>query len=182
MSIRRLFLALLLVMPACAQAADVYVGFGLGSGVDASALDSSSLDPESSGTPFKILAGVRFLRFLGVEAAYYDFGDEACCREVADFGFATSTNGYSVAVVGRLPVGPRLSVFGKIGTLAWNEDGTIVTLLGPDHFSDDGVDLLTGVGLGIHILFGLEVRGEWERYELGGHTVDGFWGTVVYRF
>lgn len=182
MSIRRPLLVLLLLTPATAQAADLYVGLGLGSGVDATTLDSSAVDPVSSGDRYKIVVGLNFLKFFGVEAAYYDFGDQGCCEQVADFGFATGTNAYALAVVGRLPVGPRLTLLGKVGTMAWDESGTILSLLGPGEFSDSGTDLLAGIGLGIRLPFGFEVRGEWERYELGGHSTHGVWGTLLYRF
>jgi len=171
---------LLLVVPTTAQAAEVYVGFGVGSGVDATTLESGSFEPESSGDRFKLLLGWDLGQHLGVEAAYYDFGKQRLVA-IADYGFDSSTDGYSAAVSGRLPFG-RVTLFGKVGLLTWQEDGTIVTLAGSSDFSEEGTDLVFGAGLRVRVARGFELRGEWERFEFGEHSSDGIWGTILYRF
>ena len=178
----KVFLALsVLLLPVTAQATELYAGFGVGSGIDATTQRSGADDPDETGDPWKLLLGVGVGRYFAVEGAYYDLGGLICCENLADGGFDSKMDGFSVAVAGRLPLG-RVTLFGKLGILAWQEDGTAITIAGPVDFSEDGTDLLTGAGLDVRLARGFELRGEWEHYEIDDQSADGVWGSILYRF
>jgi Outer membrane protein beta-barrel domain len=185
--VKRLVIAIaLLVTPAFAQAQEIYVGGGLGSrfeaGTPASNLGSRPPGTSTTGDRYKLFAGVGFGRQLAVEASYYDFGGSRCCDPiVADFGFDVATDGYSAAVVGRLPLG-RIDLFGKLGRLWWEESGHLTLFAGRVRWANRGNDLLTGAGVGFRLTDHVVLRGEWERFEFADNSSDGVWAAAQYRF
>jgi hypothetical protein len=76
-----------------------------------------SFDADSVG--WKVFAGVRVLPFVGVEAAYLDFGNPSVAppRGIVFGSFSASTRQTAPALfgVGYLPLGPQLDLFGKVG-------------------------------------------------------------------
>lgn len=172
----------LLITPTLAPAAEIYLGGGLGSEIEGGTLsDGMFEEPETTGDRYKVFAGLGLGRFVAVEATAYDFGGQRCCFEAADAGFESETDGYSVAVVGRLPVG-RVSLFGKAGALRWDEDAVLITIAGPIERSEEGTDLVTGAGVVLRLGDHFDLRGEWERFEFADSSSDGAWAAVQYRF
>jgi hypothetical protein len=180
---RPLLIALaLLIAPTLAQAVEIYVGGGIGSEIEGGTLgDEMFEDPDATGDRYKLFAGLGLGRHLAVEATAYDFGGQRCCFDTADAGFESEADGYSAAVVGRLPLG-RVSLFGKVGALRWNEDATLITIAGPIERSEEGTDLVTGAGALLRLGDHFELRGEWERFEFADSTSDGVWAGVQFRF
>jgi hypothetical protein len=180
---KTLLIALALsITPALAQAVEIYFGGGLGSEVEGGTFgDELFEDPETTGDRYKLFAGLGLGRHLAVEATWYDFGGLRCCFEATDSGFESETDGYSAAVVGRLPFG-RLTLFGKVGVFAWDEDAILITIGGPIERSEEGTDLVTGAGATFRLGDHFELRGEWERFEFAESTSDGVWAAVQFRF
>lgn len=174
-----------LLTPTFAQAVEVYVGGGVGSDFEAgTATDplTSHLGTSTTGDRYKLFAGLGLGRYLAVEASYYDFGGKRCCEPlVPDLGFAFDTDGYSAAVVGRLPLG-RVALFGKVGTLWWDESGQLITIAGAAPWSKHGTDMLTGAGVGFRLTDHFHLRGEWERFEFADSSADGVWAAAEFRF
>lgn len=179
---RPLLIALvLLITPTLAQAVEIYLGGGLGSEIEGGTLtDGRFEDPETTGERYKLFAGLGLGRHVAVEATAYDFGGQRCCFG-PDSGVDSEADGYSAAVVGRLPLG-RVSLFGKVGALRWNEDATLITIAGPIERSEEGTDLVTGAGVILHLGDHFGLRGEWERFEFADSTSDGLWAGVQFRF
>ncbi|MGA8259039.1 MAG: outer membrane beta-barrel protein [Arenicellales bacterium] len=100
-------------------------------------------------TAYKIFAGYRAARYFGIEGGYRNFGK-------ADAGpFSVKTDGFDVAAVGFLPVGP-VDLFAKGGVIFWNTDSQAPAP------NDSGQDLMYGVGgqLNLGSLF-LRLESEW---------------------
>ncbi len=172
----------LLLAPTFAQALEIYVGGGLGSEIEGGTLgEEMSGDLDATGDRYKLFAGLGLGRYLALEATWYDFGGLRCCFEATDSGFESETDGYSAAVVGRLPLG-RVSLFGKVGVFAWDEDAILTTIAGPIERLEDGTDLVTGAGAAFRLGDHFELRGEWERFEFADSTSDGAWAAVQFRF
>lgn len=184
MPIRHLTAALfILLVPTSLGAASFYVGAGMGPAVEAGSF-RRGLEPfaDTDGESWKLFAGVELGRHLALEAATHELGDQRCCGgNIADVGFSSDVGGYSLAALGRWPVG-RLVPFVKIGLIDWQEDGEVVTIAGPSPRSADGTDPLLGAGLEVEFPPGYAIRAEWERYELDGASSDSVTASLVVRF
>jgi hypothetical protein len=98
---------------------------------------------------------------LGVEGGYVDFGSPSDgFSGVSASADASGINLWGVAGVDIGPVG----VFGKLGAIAWDLDGRTTGLV-DQRFSKSGTDIGYGVGAKF-MLFSLEVRAEYERYDI----------------
>jgi hypothetical protein len=150
----------LLALSASATAADN--GFYLGGSIGQANVDIdrglARIDEED--TAFKLIAGIRPLDWLAVEASYVDFGKPEGRGQKAD------SDGVTAFVVGFLPIGP-VDLFAKGGLI--NADTSVVTN-GGNVFSEKGTELAYGVGAQFRLL-SLGVRAEYERFEVS-HVDD----------
>jgi len=120
-------------------------------------------------TAFKIYGGYVVdlpLIDLGVEAGYVDFGNPSDL--LPGFRAEVQASGVNVWGIAGVDVGP-IGLFGKLGAIAWDLDGQTTGSIN-QSFGDSGTDI--GYGLGAKfMLFSLEVRAEYERYEIED-TID----------
>ena len=136
----------------------------LGVGVD-------SVDGSDSDFGWKLHGGYRFLPFLGVEAGYASLSssDFVVTGDLGGFGEVRvdvrDVTARYVAAVGRVPIGTKFAVFGKAGLAAWEADVERLEIDFIELTSDDGVDLMTGLGAEFQVIRFVRVRVEWERYE-----------------
>jgi hypothetical protein len=164
-----------------AQAADngIYLGASVGqSGVEFDdSFEGQNLSFDASSTGFKAIAGWRFLDWLAVEGNYVDLGTGD--DRVAGTKIESDINGFSVAAVGFLPVGP-VDLFARLGAITWNADVDVPSLGLGD--SDDGTDLTYGVGAQFRV-WSLSLRGEYEVFDIDGpDNVDMFSIGVTWTF
>src|SRR5690606_14743242 len=105
-------------------------------------------------TGFKVIAGIRPLDWLAVEANYVNFG------EAEDDGVEIEADGISAFAVGFLAAGP-VDLFAKGGLVSW--DSTV----GFEGFrsSDDGTDFAYGVGAQFRV-WSLSLRAEYEVFDV----------------
>lgn len=190
---------------ASAQAADTgfYVGGSFGqskvndfNGADIDAELSllgltSSTSTDDTDTGWKAFAGYRFMDYLAVEGAYTNFG-EATANSIVTAPLAgvvntkLETDAWTLSALGILPLGDRFSLFGRVGVNFWNIDvsatgtGGGVTATASD--SDDGTDMVYGVGAAYNFTNKLGVRGEWERYEFDDADIDFLSAGISWNF
>lgn len=142
-------------VPALAADNGFYLGGSIGQAnieVDDVTLTGEDFDADDTG--YKLIAGIRPLDWLGVEASYVNFGEPE--DTLLGNSVAVEGDGISAFAVGFLATGP-LDLFGKIGLLSW--DSRIV------GFDEDGTDLAYGVGAQFRAL-GLAVRAEYEIFDV----------------
>ncbi len=170
-------------VPTSLSAAGFYLGAGIGPEVEAGVFRRDlERFSEADGETWRLFGGVELGRHLALEAATFELGDQRCCGDnVADLGFTSLVGGYSLAALGRWPVG-HFVPFLKVGLLFWEEDGEFVTLVGTSPRSADGTDPLLGAGLEVELTARLGLRAEWELYQFGGATSDGVTASLVVRF
>jgi hypothetical protein len=174
-----LFAAALLTLPVLpAVAADN--GFYLGGSIGQANLQIDDLtndvfpddDFDADDTAFKLIAGIRPLDWLAVEAAYVNFGEPE--DDVLGGSLQAEGDGISAFAVGFLAAGP-VDLFAKAGLIAWDSkiDGGV--------FDDDGSDLAYGVGAQFRVL-GLSIRAEYEKFEISDVDLDMISVGLTYTF
>ncbi len=100
-----------------------------------------------------------------------------------------SVDGFTAALVGKLPIQSGFSVFGKLGMIAWDADlDENVQALGlsqTDTFGEDGTDPYYGIGAEYEVERIL-MRAEFERYDISDSgedfEIDLISASIGYRF
>ncbi len=172
-----------LLMPALASADS---GFYLGAGAGGATIEAelgdtgipgipSSIDEDDTAT--KLFAGYTFdlpLIDIGVEVGYVDFGQPEIDVLGDELSFdTTGVNAWGIATFNA----GLIDLYGKVGLIAWEADASF---LGQSD-SEDGTD--PGYGVGAAFGIGpLEVRGEYEVYDLDDADVSMISVGVLYRF
>lgn len=147
---------LLLTSGGAAVAADngIYIGGSVGR-ADLQIDDVAGLDDfKGDDTGFKLIAGIRPLDWLAVEANYVNFGEPE--DTVGASRLKADGDGISAFAVGFLPVGP-VDVYGKLGLISWDSE-----IAG---FDEDGTDLAYGVGAQFRV-WSFSVRAEYEIFDV----------------
>ena len=173
-----LFAAALLtlpVLPAVAADNGFYLGASIGQAnlkiddLTSGAVANDDFDADDMG--FKLIAGMRPLDWLGLEAAYVNFGEPE--DTVLGTKLEAEGDGISAFAVGFLPAGP-IDVYAKLGLISWDSkiSGT---------FDDDGTDLAYGVGAQFRVL-GLSIRAEYEKFEVSDIDLDMISVGLTYTF
>ena len=177
---------------AFSASAQNYVGIGFGGGHAAlPSLDAAYLGTPVTATPdktdntsFKLYAGHQFTHNWGVEAGVAELGDGYSARTTVSGAPAGSPSGSLatryVAVTGTLPVGKRLSLFGKIGLAAneFSSNTACVASFPPKCVlprSGSHSDTLVGVGVQYQPAQRPGLRLEYEDY--GKMSGDDVWGS-----
>ncbi len=137
-------------------------GFYIGAGISQSFIDKNGFDEDD--TSGKVFGGYSFNDYLAIEGAYYDFGD------ISDGNNSAEIDGISLAVVGKLPVSNRFTLFGKVGGHDWDADTT--GAVSGQISSDSDTDAFYGLGVEYSISQSISLRGELERYEVEDLDVD----------
>jgi len=162
------------VLPAVAADNGFYLGGSVGQAnlkIDDLSDGISTADFDADDTAFKLIAGMRPLDWLGIEAAYVNFGEPE--DTVLGQKLKADGDGISAFAVGFLPTGP-VDLFAKVGLISWDSKigGT---------FDDDGTDLAYGVGAQFRVL-GLSIRAEYEKYDISDVDLDMISVGLTYTF
>lgn len=183
--------------------AQLFQRFYLGYGIGASSIDTNvagttgaaRLDEDD--TSQQIFAGLRVTNNLAVEFQLNDFGSATLTGNQGDefiFGGDTiqvpadnsrakaSVDSYGIALVGSAPVGPFVSLFGKLGVHQWEVDAELTTDGGDANFKQDDTDFFYAGGLQIQPLPLLALRLEAGRYGVDDFNVTTVGGSLLIRF
>ena len=172
-----LFAAALLtlpVLPAVAADNGFYLGGSVGQAnlkIDDLSDGISTADFDADDTAFKLIAGMRPLDWLGVEAAYVNFGEPE--DTVLNQKLKADGDGISAFAVGFLPTGP-VDLFAKVGLISWDSKIS-------GSFDDSGTDLAYGVGAQFRVL-GLSIRAEYEKFDISDVDLDMISVGLTYTF
>ena len=182
-----------LALPATALAQGAYFGAGIGqSSVDIDCDLDITCTADEEDTGFKLFGGYNFTPNFGLEAFYVDLGEASITGTDSFLGAARATievSGFGLAAVGRLPVADRFEILGKAGLFIWDIDVGVQSGIGSGSLSDDGTDLMLGLGGGYKLTENLSLQAEWERFldvgddnTTGQSDVDLFSVCLVLRF
>ena len=135
----------------------------------------------SEDTAQKVFGGWRFHQYLALELSYIDFGDAKGTGTVAGAP-ATATSKVKAAglsALGILPLGDRLSVFGRLGLLEVKTRTQIEGGMAAVE-DDDETELHVGIGALFNLARDWGVRLEYER--LNDTKIDLISLGLQYRF
>ncbi len=156
---------------ATAGPGDTYAGISIGN----ASPDSSGFD---SAIGWKIFGGYEINEILAVEGGYTSFG-EMDGPTILGFSTSVEPTGYEIAAVGNFPINSQLSLFGKVGLLAWDFKANINGL---GSNSTTGTDAFYGLGGQYEISGNLAVRASWERYTIEDGDIDFLSASAVFGF
>lgn len=155
-------------------------------------LDGADCTGDSKDTGLGIFAGYRFNRNFAFELGYVDLGSVTAelmnstriegARLDAEGSAQLDANGIMASALISIPIGPHVSVFGRLGVLAWDADlsanasGTIriggrrITFddLREAGQSRSGTDAAYGAGMRFAFNENMAIRAEFTRFE----TID----------
>jgi len=184
-------LALAAVPAAYAQEQQEVSGFYVGGGVgqfnagidDVDDVDATVDEWDEDDTAYKFFAGYRLNRFIGFELDYINLG-EPSGSTVPGFNVDSSVDGFAPYVVGTLPLGPYFEVYGRLGYYFYDATlGVTDTLDNRVQFDEESEDLVWGAGIGANIGEKLNLRFEYERFDLQGlDDADALWLNAAWRF
>ena len=189
-SVRGLVYVVLLVpllFASTAVAQGVYIGGVYGS-TSASIVNSyyaNGFDTTSQG--YKLFVGYEFMPYLGIEGAWAYLGQYATNPSVIPYAGWVNADGYSVSVVGNLPLGKVVTLYGTVGYAFWHAwltgDARLLNLAVAYGFplAATGSDPVYGAGLRLN--FGnFAIQGGWERYDTTYVKADFYSLGARYRF
>jgi OOP family OmpA-OmpF porin len=135
----------------------------------------------SEDTGLKAFLGWRFHRYLAAELSYVDYGEAKSTAATAGGGAIASSKVKSagLSALGILPLGERLSVFGRLGMAEVKARTQIEGALAAVE-DDDETELIVGIGGLFNLTRQWGVRLEYER--LNDTKIDLISIGVQYRF
>lgn len=162
MTMRKVFLAVagagalaMASMPAYSLDTDaMYFGVDVGN-TDYEASEGG-VTAEASSTGFRLRLGLPINESLNFEAAWIDQGE----GDVDNGGGAKlAADGLQFSVMGLMPAGDNLKLFGRLGLYMWNGE---LKDAGAFSGSDDGTDLFYGLGLDYAVSDTMDIRLEYD--------------------
>jgi len=157
-------------------------------------VDSLLVDDHDTGTGWKLFAGYAFNSYLAAELSYVDLGETGADiaiggRVSGQINTQMTMDGVNIGLKAGYPFADRFSAFAKLGAFVWNAKATanadLIAGSGTSRQKDNGTDLSYGVGLDYDVNTHFSVRGDWDRYRLGGDadTDISLWSvSVQYQF
>jgi opacity protein-like surface antigen len=180
-----------MVPAAYAQTQDEVAGFYVGGGVgqfnagidDVDEVDDTVDGWDDDDTAYKFFAGYRLNRFLGFELDYINLG-EPSGAVVPGFNVDASVDGFAPYIVGTIPLGPYFEVYGRLGYYFYDANVNRENEIdGRVELDEESEDLVYGAGIGANIGEKLNVRFEYEKFDLQGlDDADALWLTAAWRF
>ncbi len=174
-----------------AFAQDAEPGWYLGGGVgqfnaqidDVDEVDETIEGWDEDDTAYKFFAGYRLNGFLAFELDYINLG-EPSGAVVPGFNVDASIDGFAPYVVGTIPLGDWFEIYGRLGYFFYDATlGVEDELGGRAEFDEESEDLVYGAGIGANIGERLNLRLEYEKFDLEGvDDADSLWLTAAWKF
>lgn len=176
MNKKSVFSAILLTLGMTADAlADN--GFYGGASIGQATIDAcdgvTNCDDED--TSWKIFGGWEMNPNIAFEAGWVDFGE--ITGSVGGSAVSAEVDGWTLAAKGILPINEQFDVFGKFGAIMWDVEGSGAA----SGISDDGTDLMYGLGAQYMLTNQFGIVGEWEWFDIDS-DVDLFSVGVLFKF
>lgn len=176
-----------------------YMGASIGQVEADTEINAGTASLDEDDTAWKVFGGYKFNQYFATELFYTDLGESSLKGDNGDT-FSTGGTNYvftadsasivteaktiGISVVASYPVHKYFEPFAKVGVHRWDIDLTVgASTLGSSSTSDDGTDIMYGVGFDIPINESFAIRAEWERYDLDEYNEGDFLSAgLMYRF
>lgn len=165
--------ALITIMAAAPTAALAETGFFFAGSIGESTFDDSidGVIVDTDSTAYRLTGGFQVGDYFGLEAGYHSFGEY---DETIDVGGFTSdislkADGYTLGLIGGVPVSESFSLFGRGGAFFWDADARIDDIR--VAFPDD-TDWYYGAGADFKVNERFSLIGDWTRYEFDTSESD----------
>jgi opacity protein-like surface antigen len=161
------------VSPAWSGEPYMGIGFGQASYAEAGVVKDScaafgyDCPVDDTDVAIKLFGGYRFGQYVGIEGGVVTLG-EASTEVPEVIRLDAAVKGATLSVVPRIPLGDKLSVYGKAGLFAWYTRLKAESEALGESASADGVGISPtyGAGVALHVSEQTSVRLEWERYNV----------------
>jgi len=170
-------------MQAHADDSGFYVGAGIGNAKLQDKIgngEAGHVNFDSDDTSFKALAGYMFIKYLGLELAYNDFGTPSDkFNNVGVKAKADNASAWTGELVGQLPLGP-VDLFVKGGIASYSADVKAKFIEGGNLGKDNknGEEAVYGAGAEFNI-GAFAIRGEFEYFDIADgvdlYTLSAIW-------
>lgn len=164
-----------------------YAGGGIGqfnAGIDdVDEVDDAIEGWDESDNTYKLFAGYRLNKFLSFELDYVNLG-EPSGAVVPGFNVDSAVDGFAPYVIGTIPLGNWFEVYGRLGYYFYDANVGVEDTLGNRvEFDEESEDLVYGAGIGANIGKRLNIRFEYEKFDLEGlDDADSLWLTAAWKF
>ena len=169
------------------ETAGWYLGGGFGrfnAGIDdVDQVDDAIEGWDESDDTYKLFAGYRLNKFLSFELDYVNLGEPSGAI-VPGRNVDSAVDGFAPYVIGTFPLGNWFEVYGRLGYYFYDANvGVEDELGGRVEFDEESEDLVYGAGIGANIGERLNVRFEYEKFDLQGlDDADSLWLTAAWKF
>jgi opacity protein-like surface antigen len=174
-----------------AFAQDEDAGWYLGGGVgqfnaqidDVDEVDETVEGWDEDDTAYKFFLGYRLNSFLSLELDYINLG-EPSGAVVPGFNVDAAVDGFAPYVVGTIPIGDWFEIYGRLGYYFYDATVGIENEIDDRvEFDEESEDLVYGAGIGAKIGERLNIRFEYEKFDLQGvDDADSLWLTAAWKF
>lgn len=147
--------------------------------LDDGSITSASLD--DTDTSFGLKLGYQVTPNFSLEGGYLDLG-ELVVNATSDgsgflyapgpVSFTVSADGLFFNGKGILPLNEKFSLYGKLGFLLWDIEGTLSDTTVSVSASDDGNDIFYGIGGSFNITTSIALNADYMFYTLDDGDVD----------
>lgn len=145
-----------------------YAGFGFGQSRYRDVV-ATSANTRTEG--WKVYSGYQFNKYLGAEGGYANLND--LTATTATTRIKVESEAWSLAAVGSYPLTDKFSVMAKLGAAYVTTNiSTKVGAALTQRSGDDGYQPYYGVGVTYALLDNVNLRAEWERFDLDDSNID----------
>jgi long-chain fatty acid transport protein len=147
-----------------------YAGFGFGQSRYRNPVPSAvTANTRTEG--WKVYTGYQFNKYLGAEGGYANLNDMTAHTSTAIVN--THSNAWTLAAVGAYPLTDKFSVMAKLGAAyVLTSTNTKVGAALSKRTGDDSYQPYYGVGVKYALLDNVDLRAEWERFDLDHYNID----------
>lgn len=145
-----------------------YAGFGFGQSKYGD-VGVTTANTRTEG--WKVYSGYQFNKYLGVEGGYANLNDMTATNGTARA--EVESNAWALAAVGSYPLTDKFAVMAKLGAayVQTNASVKIGTALA-QRSGDDSYQPYYGLGVKYALLDNVDLRAEWERFDLDDYNID----------